>query len=109
MNTDDVIFKLVCAKWLNKFTGEVLYVGTGINIGNHNPHWVEIPQGAELATYSDNSVRSDVLLFWKDVNTQPKHFDRKSSKPDWVRSTGSLTQFLTEDTYKGKIIWALFK
>ena len=109
MSHEDIIYKNTCSKWVNKLTGEVIYMDGCSAFGLHNPNWVLMPKGAMYATYSNNEVRSDVTLFWRDCDRGNNVFDPKLPEKGWFKSAESLRTFLTEGTYKGKIVWSLFK
>lgn len=104
--SDSIIYKNTCAKWLNKITGEVIYLDRGIDFNKHNRSWFLIPKDAEHATYSNNEIRSDVLLFWKYEDD--KWYTMNQQSKEWF-SNNKLPEFLSTGTYKGKIIWSLFK
>lgn len=112
MNFEETIYRNSCSKWVNKLSGEVIYLDNEYDFGAHNPSWFKIPEGAFYATYSDNSVRSDVFLFWKNPSSDDMNicFDPKLPDKGWFRGgSSSLKEFLTAGTYKGKIVWSLFK
>lgn len=103
---EDIIYKNTCAKWVNKITGELLYLDNGIDIGLYNKEWFLLPIDAQYATYSNNNVRSDVFLFWKYEDGL--WFTMNQQSKEWFCNQ-KLYDFLTDGTYKGKIVWSLFK
>lgn len=104
--SSDIIYKNTCAKWVNKLSGEIIYLDHWVNLGDHNNNWFLLPSDAQCATYSNNEVRSDVLLFWKFEKNEWFIMNQKSK--EWF-TNGDINDFLTTGTYKGKIIWSLFK
>lgn len=114
-NTKHMLSIGCSSKWLNKLTGEVVYIPLGIDFGCLNKNWFEIPDGAIYATYSNNKVRSDVLLFWKDtVNIYDRSENKIMYDPtgscEWtVSGSNDITDFLENSSYKGEIIWSLYK
>lgn len=107
MNIDQYVFKNTCNKWLNKKNGDIIFLGKEIVFDANNPDWVLIPNDAQFATYSDNKVRSDVLMFWK-LDGERWYCLNQQSK-EWFKNGNTLKSFLTEGTYQGKIIWSLWK
>lgn len=106
MNIDKTIYKITCAKWLNKINGDVVYLDDGFNFGENNPNWFLIPNDATCATYTNNEIRSDVLLFWKFEDDRWYLMNQQSK--EWFINV-TLHEAMTNGTYKGKIIWSLFK
>lgn len=112
MSHENIIYKNSCAKWVNKLSGEVLYLDEGYDLNKYNPNWFKIPEDALYATYSDNTVRSDVILFWRNPTKQDKNicFDPVLPEKGWFSGgSRSLNEFLTTSSYKGKIVWSKFK
>lgn len=112
MSHEDIIYKNSCAKWVNKLTGEVIYLDVDYDFGLHNPNWFKIPEDALYGTYSNNSIRSDVFLFWKNPTKDDKKICFNPKLPDggwFATGESSIEQHITEGTYKGKIVWSLFK
>ena len=113
MPIKEVLYKQTCDRWLHKETGNIVYLDSGYDFGTNNLDWFKIPNDATIATYSDNGVRSDVLLFWRDDKFRANEgncFDPKYPVKGWfVSGALSIEDFLTHGTYKGKIIWSLFK
>ena len=113
MKTEDILYKQECNKWLNKKTGDVVYLDVGYDFGKHNQDWFKIPNGATIATYSNNDIRSDVILFWRGDEFRGNGgncFDPNIQEKGWFASGApNIYTFLTTGTYKGKIIWSVFK
>ena len=112
MDFEEIIYKNSCSKWVNKLNGEVIYLDNGYDFGLYNPNWFKIPADALYGTYSDNNVRSDVFLFWKNPTRDDRKicFDPTLPEKGWFSGgSPSIEEFLTESTYKGKIVWSLFK
>lgn len=106
MTIEKEIYKLTCDKWLNKISGDIVYVDNGYDFGKNNQDWFLIPSDATCATYTNNNIRSDVLLFWK--HEYGKWYIMNQQSKEWF-TNGTLYDSMTKGTYTGKIIWSLYK
>lgn len=73
-----------------------------------NDGWIEIPEDAETATYS-NARHGECVLFWKkgrrNVNFRDFILDPKHADKGWFEGGNSLRGHLESDSYQGRIIW----
>lgn len=113
MGVKEILYKQSSEKWVNKKTGDLVYLDVGYDFGKHNNDWFKVPDGATIATYSENGIRSDVFLFWRDDEFRKNGgncFNPKNQEGGWFASgSSSIEEFLTSVTYKGRIVWSLFE